>query len=349
MGCVAMRTQRLGQGLEVSALGIGCMPMTPLPYGSAVDEREAIATLHRAIDLGVTLVDTAEGYGSFSELGGNELVVGRGLAGRRDEVTLCTKFGLYPDPSGTGAQRSDGRPETVRSSCDGSLKRLGVDHIDLYYQHRIDPTVPIEETWGALAELVEAGKVRFLGMCEPGLETLRRAHRVHPVAAVQNEYSLFTRDPEDGLIGALRRLGIGLVCYSPLGRGFLSGAIRSPDDFGDGDVRRHIPRFQGENFHRNLELVDRVQEFADARGVTAAEIALAWLLAQGDDVVPIPGMERTEYVETNLGAADVTLTTEELSIVEGLVPAGPAGARANESMARFLAAETAERGSGGGS
>lgn len=315
--------------------------MTPLPYGSGVDQLEATATLHRAIDLGVTLVDTAEAYGSYSELGGNELVVGKALQGRRDEVTLCSKFGLYPDPSGNGAQTSDGRPETVRASCDASLKRLGVDHIDLYYQHRIDPTVPIEETFAALGDLVAAGKVRHLGMCEPGIETLRRAHAVHPLTAVQNEYSLVTRDPERGLITTLRELGIGLVCYSPLGRGLLSGTLRSEADLKKGDLRRHIPRFQGENLARNLELVDRIQEFSMTRGVSAATIALAWLIAQGDDVVPIPGMERIAFVESNLRALEVELTADELAAIDELFASGPAGARGNASMTRFLSANTA--------
>lgn len=335
-----MRTHRLGQNLEVSVLGIGCMPMTPLPYGTAVEQAEATATLHRAIDLGVTLVDTAEAYGSWSELGGNELVVGEALVGRRDEVVLCSKFGLYPDPSGDGSQTSDGRPETVKASCEQSLRRLGVDHIDLYYQHRIDPTVPIEETWGALSELVDAGKIRFTGMCEPGIESLRRAHAVHPIAAVQNEYSLFTRDPEQHLIAVLRALGIGLVCYSPLGRGLLSGSFTSASDIADGDLRRHMPRFQGENLQKNIELVAKLDEFARERGVPTAAIALAWLISRGEDIVPIPGMERIEYVESNVAAANVELSDDELTTITQLLPDGPAGERGSPSMTQFLAAET---------
>ena len=305
-----MQTRQLGP-LTVSALGLGCMGMSEF-YGPG-DERESIATLHRALDLGCTLLDTADMYGPFT----NEQLVGRAIAGRRDEVVLATKFGneRRADGSWVGI---NGSPDYVRSACDASLTRLGIDTIDLYYQHRVDKSVPIEETVGAMAELVAAGKVRHLGLSEASPETIRRAHAVHPIAALQTEYSLWEREPEDAILPALRELGIGFVPYSPLGRGFLTGQLRSPDDFADDDHRKTSPRFTGENFTRNLALVDTVQALATARGCTAGQLALAWLLAQGDDVVPIPGTRRQDRLEENLGAVDLVLTAGELDALGNL-------------------------------
>jgi aryl-alcohol dehydrogenase-like predicted oxidoreductase len=307
----------LGQGIEVSAMGLGCMGMSQ-SYGPA-DEDQAIATIHRALDLGVTFLDTADMYGPFT----NERLVGRAIADRRDRVVLATKFGneRRPDGSWVGV---NGRPEYVHAACDASLDRLGTDHIDLYYQHRIDTTVPVEETWGAMSELVAAGKVRHLGISEAAAATVRRAHAVHPIAASQNEYSLFTRDLEAELLPTLRELGIALVAYSPLGRGVLSGTITSPEQFGPEDFRRHTPRYQGENFARNLEVVQRVVALAAARSVTPAQLALAWVLAQGSDVVPIPGTKRVAYLEQNVGALDVRLTPEDLAAIEAAAPRGVA-------------------------
>jgi aryl-alcohol dehydrogenase-like predicted oxidoreductase len=307
----------LGQGLRVSAIGLGCMGMSQ-SYGPA-DERESLATIGRALDLGITLLDTADMYGPFT----NERLVGRAVAGRRDEVVLATKFGneRRPDGSWIGI---NGRPDYVRRACDASLERLGVDHVDLYYQHRVDRSVPVEETWGALRELVEVGKVRHLGISEAAPATVRRAHAVHPVAASQNEYSLFSRDPEDELLPTLRELGIGLVAYSPLGRGFLSGQVTSPDDFAADDFRRNAPRFQGENFQRNLDVVEKVKQLADAKGATPSQLALAWVLAQGDDVVPIPGTKRVRYLEENAAAVDLRLTPEDLVAIEEVAPVGVA-------------------------
>ncbi|UGS38417.1 aldo/keto reductase [Capillimicrobium parvum] len=315
-----MHTRCLGDQLTVSALGLGCMGMSEF-YGGR-DEPEAIATIHRALDLGVTLLDTADMYGPFT----NEELVGRAIAGRRDEVVIATKFGLVRDPSNPRARGINGRPEYVRSSCEGSLKRLGVDHIDLYYQHRVDPETPIEETVGAMKELVEAGKVRHIGLSEAGPETLRRARAVHPIAALQTEYSLWSRDPEDEILPTVRELGIGFVAYSPLGRGFLTGAITSVDDLDPDDYRRTSPRFEGENFARNLDLVRVVEELAGAKGVTPAQLALAWVLAQGDDVVPIPGTKRRSYLEQNLAALEVALSADELRSIADALPA-PAGER----------------------
>ena len=313
-----MKQRKLGQeGLEVSALGLGCMGMSAF-YGTTDDE-ESLATLHRALELGVTLLDTADVYGPFT----NERLVGQAVAGRRDEVVLATKFGNESAEDGTRLG-INGRPDYVRRACDASLKRLGVDHIDLYYQHRVDPDVPVEETWGAMKELVEAGKVRYLGISEAAPQTIRRAHAVHPVTALQSEYSLWSRDPEDALLPTLRELGIGFVPYSPLGRGFLTGQIQSPDDFADDDFRRTSPRFQGENFDRNLELVGRVRTLAEEKGVTPGQLALAWLLAQGDDIVPIPGTKRRAYLEENVGAADLELTDEDLRRIDEVAPAGVA-------------------------
>ncbi len=315
------QTRTLGSGvaaLEVSALGLGCMGMSEF-YGTG-DEAESIATIHRALDLGVTFLDTADMYGPFT----NEKLVGKAINGRRDEVVLATKFGneRAEDGSRIGI---NGSPDYVRTAIDASLQRLGVDHVDLYYQHRVDRSVPIEETWGALAEVVRAGKVRRVGISEAAPDTIRRAHAVHPVTALQTEWSLWTRDVEhDGVLAAVRELGIGFVAYSPLGRGFLSGQIRSVDDLADDDFRKHHPRFQGDNFARNLELVDKVREIADEKGVTASQLALAWVLAQGDDVVPIPGTKRVVYLEENAAAAQVELTDKDLARLDEVAPQGAA-------------------------
>ncbi len=311
-----MKTRKLGQGLEVSAEGLGCMGMSEF-YGTA-DESEAINTIHRALDLGVTLLDTADIYGPFT----NERLVGSAIKGRRAGVVLATKFGIERREDGTRVG-SNGRPEYVRSACDASLQRLGVDYIDLYYQHRVDRTVPIEETWGAMKELVEAGKVRHLGISEAAPETIRRAHRVHPITALQTEWSLWTRDSEEnGVLQTVRELGIGFVAYSPLGRGFLSGEIRSVDDLDQKDFRRHNPRFQGEDFAKNLELVDRVREIAAEKGITPGQLALAWVLAQGEDVVPIPGTKRVGYLEENVAAIRVQLSADDLQRINSVAPIG---------------------------
>jgi len=319
-----MQTRTLGsEGLQVSAMGLGCMGMSEF-YGSA-DEDEAIRTIHRALELGVTFLDTADMYGPFT----NERLVGRAIAGRRDEVVLATKFGNERKEDGTRVG-VNGRPEYVHSACEASLQRLGVDHIDLYYQHRVDKTVPIEETVGAMAELVQAGKVRHLGLSEASPETVRRAHAVHPITALQSEYSLWTRDPEAEVLPTVRELGIGFVPYSPLGRGFLTGRFQSPDDVPEDDFRRGHPRFQGENFDRNLEIVARVREIAEEKGVTPAQLALAWVLHQGEDIVPIPGTKRVKYLEENVGALDVELTDEDRRRLD---EAAPAGAAAGERYA----------------
>ncbi len=313
-----MEQRHLGrQGLTTSALGLGCMGMSQ-SYGQA-DEAESIATIHRALDLGVTLLDTADMYGPFT----NEVLVGKAIAGRRDEVVLATKFGNERRPDGSWGG-VNGRPDYARAACDASLQRLGVDVIDLYYQHRVDRTVPVEETWGAMSELVTAGKVRYLGISEAAPATIRRAHAVHPITALQSEHSLFTRDPEDEILPCVRELGIGFVAYSPLGRGFLTGRITSPDDFEPGDFRLSSPRFQGENFAANLRVVDRVREMAVAKDVTPGQLAIAWVLAQGDDIVPIPGTKRRSYLEENVGALDVTLTPEDLARIEEVAPKGVA-------------------------
>ncbi|MEU7871967.1 aldo/keto reductase [Dactylosporangium sp. NPDC049140] len=313
-----MQTRNLG-ALTTSALGLGCMGMSEF-YGTG-DDAESVATIHRALDLGVTLLDTADMYGPYT----NEQLVGRAIAGRRDEVVLATKFGIQREG---GTRRVNGNPEYVRRAVDASLQRLGVDHIDLYYQHRVDPTVPVEETWGALAEAVAAGKVRHLGISEASADSVRRAHAVHPIAAGQYEYSLWTRDPEDTIIPLFRELGIGLVAYSPLGRGFLSGEITSPSQFAADDFRATNPRFQGENFQKNLDLVTEVKHLADAKGATAAQLALAWVLAQGPDIVPIPGTKRRKYLEQNAAALAVTLTADDLAAIEKLsIGRDVAGAR----------------------
>jgi aryl-alcohol dehydrogenase-like predicted oxidoreductase len=321
-----MEQRRIGtQGLVVPALGLGCMGMSQ-SYGPA-DERESLATIGRAIELGMTFLDTADIYGPYT----NERLVGRAIAGRRDEVVLATKFGNQRLDDGTRVV--NGRPDYVRQACDASLERLGVDHIDLYYQHRVDRSVPVEDTWGAMAELVEAGKVRYLGISEAAPDTVRRAHAVHPVTAGQYEWSLFSRDLEDELVPTLRELGIGVVAYSPLGRGFLTGQITSPDDFGEDDFRRNHPRFTGENFARNLDLVERVRELAERKGATPSQLAIAWVLAQGEDVVPIPGTKRRRYLEENLGALEVELTGDDLAAIEEVTPRGSvAGERYNAQM-----------------
>jgi aryl-alcohol dehydrogenase-like predicted oxidoreductase len=325
-----MQSLQLGTtGPTVSALGLGCMGMSEF-YGAA-DEGEAIATIHRALELGVTLLDTADAYGPHT----NERLVGKAIAGRRDEVVLATKFGLVRDPENSRARGLNGTPDYVRSSCEGSLERLGVDHIDLYYLHRVDPATPIEETVGAMAGLVQDGKVRHIGLSEAGPETLRRASAVHPIAALQTEYSLWSRDPEDEILPTARELGIGFVAYSPLGRGFLSGQIQSPEDLGPDDFRRFSPRFQGENFQRNLELVRAVQEIAADKGCTPSQLALAWVLAQGDDIVPIPGTKRRGYLEENMAALDVELTPGDLERIEAAVPRA-VGDRYDETGMRSL-------------
>ncbi|SDD34973.1 Predicted oxidoreductase [Geodermatophilus telluris] len=317
-----METRTLGS-LSVPTLGLGCMGMSEF-YGTG-DQAEAERTIQRALDLGVTLLDTADMYGPFT----NERLVGQAIAGRRDEVVLATKFGNERGEDGS-FRGINGRPEYVHRACDASLQRLGVDVIDLYYQHRVDPSVPVEDTWGAIRELVEAGKVRFAGISEAAPETIRRAHAVQPVAAVQTEYSLWSRDPEEnGVLSTCAELGIGFVAYSPIGRGFLSGQIRSVDDLAPDDFRRNNPRFQGEAFEQNLRLVDRVREIADERGVTASQLALAWVMAQGDrggnpPVVPIPGTKRVRWLEENAAAADVRLTDDDLRRLDDAAPVGAA-------------------------
>ena len=313
-----MNKRRLGtQGLETSAVGLGCMGMSEF-YGTA-DEGEAIATIHRALELGVNFLDTADIYGPFT----NERLVGRAIEGRRDEVVLATKFGNVRNEQGERLGIRGDR-EYVLAACDASLERLGTDRIDLYYQHRVDPQTPIEETVGAMAELVEQGKVRYLGLSEAAAETIRRAHAVHPISALQTEYSLWTRDVEDEILPAIRELGIGFVAYSPLGRGFLSGRIRSVEDLEAGDFRRDNPRYQGENFQKNLELVEGVEELAAAKGCTAAQIALAWVVVQGDDMVPIPGTTRVKNLEENVAALEVGLTADDLRDLDAVFPKGAA-------------------------
>ncbi len=310
-----MQKRHLGrQGLEVSALGLGCMGMSDFYAGR--DEREAEATLQRALELGVTFFDTADMYGPHT----NERLLGRVLRDHRDGVVIATKFGILRDPADPSLRGFNGRPEYVRAACEGSLQRLGIDSIDLYYQHRVDPAVPIEDTVGAMADLVHAGKVRHLGLSEASADTLARACAVHPISALQSEYSLWTRDPEDDVLAACRRLGVGFVAYSPLGRGFLTGAFSSPDDFAADDYRRHSPRFQGDNFKRNLQLVAQVRRLAAARGCTPGQLALAWVLAQGADIVPIPGTKRRGYLEDNLGALDVRLDSGELAALDAVFP-----------------------------
>ena len=312
-----MKKRTLGQGLEVSAMGLGCMGMSDF-YGGR-DEAEAFATLQRALDLGITLLDTADMYGS----GRNEELVGRAIRGCRDGVIVATKFGNVRNPDGT-FKGVNGKPEYVRQCCEASLTRLGVDVIDLYYQHRVDPETPIEDTVGAMADLVRQGKVRWLGLSEAAPATIRKAHAVHPIAALQTEYSLWSREPEDEILRTVRELRIGFVPYSPLGRGFLTGQIRSVEDLDADDYRRNSPRFQGENFRRNIALVGEIQAIAAEKGCTASQLALAWVLAQGDDIVPIPGTKRRKYLEENVQALDVKLTAGDLARIDRVIPSGAA-------------------------
>src|SRR5436305_6227540 len=303
-----MEKRTLGQGLVVSQQGLGCMGMSAF-YGQSGDDAEAIATIPRALELGITFLDTAEMYGR----GANEELVGRAIKGRRDDYVVATKFiGAFSD------RRPDGRPETIRAAIEGSLQRLGTDHVDLYYQHRVDPLTPIDETVGAMAELVTAGKVRHLGLSEASAETTRRAHAVHPIAALQSEYSIWTRDPEGDILDTLRELGIGLVAYSPLGRGFLAGRFSSPDELDEDDFRPNNPRFQGENLERNMKLAERVKAIAEAKDATPAQVAIAWVLSRGDDVVPIPGTRRRTYLEQNAAASEIELTPEDLAQLDEL-------------------------------
>ena len=329
-----MNTRTLGtQGLTVSELGLGCMGMS-YAYGQA-DDGEAIQVIHRALELGVTFLDTAELYGPYT----NEKLVGRAIQGRRDEVVIATKFGFDLSEDGQ-INGTNSRPEHVRDVCEASLRRLGIDHIDLFYQHRLDPDVPIEETVGEMSRLVEEGKVRYLGLSEAGSEALRRAHSTHPISALQTEYSLWERGVERAILPTLRELGIGFVPYSPLGRGFLTGQITKFEDLPEGDYRRTDPRYQGENFDQNMELVERIGEIADEKDATPAQIALAWLLHQGEDVVPIPGTKRIKYLEENVAAADVQLSGEDLERIEEIVPPGAvAGPRYSEDRMRVIDSE----------
>ena len=319
-----MQQRKLGPtGPLVSALGLGCMGMSDF-YSTAHDEQEAIATLHRALELGVTLLDTADMYGPHT----NEQLIGKAIKGKRQQVFLATKFGILRDPTDPSARGVRSRPEYIRRSVEGSLQRLGVEVIDLYYQHRVDPEVPIEEVVGTMAELIGEGKIRYIGLSEASVATLERAHKVHPITALQTEYSLWTRDAEQGVLAACERLGIGFVPYSPLGRGFLTGAIQRPEDLDADDFRRSNPRFQGENFARNLELVAKVTELAKQKGVAPSQLALAWVLAQGEHIVPIPGTKRRRYLEENIAAVELTLSQAELAAIEAVFPLqAAAGAR----------------------
>ena len=313
-----MHTRQLGKnGPHVSAIGLGCMGMTDF-YTPGTDTTEATATLHRALELGVNFLDTADMYGPHT----NEQLIGKAIAGKRDQVFLASKFGIVRDPANPVVRGVNGRPEYIRNAIDGTLQRLGVDTLDLYYQHRIDPDVAIEETVGAMADLVKQGKVRYLGLSEASAATLERAHKVHPISALQSEYSLWSRDQQDnGCLAACQRLGIAFVPYSPLGRGFLTGALKSPDDFGADDYRRFSPRFQGENFAKNLRLVEQVKTLAADKGVTAGQLALAWVLAQGDYIIPIPGTKRRTYLQENVEALSISLSADELAALDAIFPA----------------------------
>lgn len=327
-----MKKRRLGtKGLVVSEQGLGCMGMSEF-YG-ATDEAESIATLRRALELGIDFFDTSDAYGPYK----NEELLGKAFRTRREEAIIATKFAIRRDPSNPTVRTIDGRPEYVREACDGSLKRLGIECIDLYYQHRVDTNVPIEDTVGAMGELVHAGKVRYLGLSEAAPQTIRRAHAVHPISALQTEYSLWSRDPEDEILATVRELGIGFVAYSPLGRGFLTGQIKSIDDLAADDYRRYSPRFQAENFSRNIDLVTRVTEMAREKGVTPGQLALAWVLAQGKAIVPIPGTKRRSYLEENAAASEIEVTAEDLARLNELAPKGAAaGMRYPEAMMRYV-------------